>query len=33
MNEDNIRLLMKHLPEGYEAASKETRALKKPCGE
>jgi hypothetical protein len=27
MNEDNIRQLMKHLPEGYEAASKETGAM------
>jgi hypothetical protein len=27
MDEDNIRQLMKHLPEGYEAASKETRAM------
>jgi hypothetical protein len=29
MSTDNIRLLMKHLPEGYEAASKETGAMRR----
>jgi len=29
MNEDNIRLLMKQLPEGYEFASKETGAMQR----
>jgi hypothetical protein len=29
MIEDNIRLLMKHLPAGYEVASKETGAMKR----
>jgi hypothetical protein len=29
MTEDNIRLPMKHLPEGYEAASKETGAMRR----
>jgi hypothetical protein len=29
MTEDNIRQLMKHLPEGYEAASKETGAMRR----
>jgi hypothetical protein len=29
MREDNIRLLMKHLPDGYEAASKETGAMRR----
>ena len=30
MNKDNIRLLMRHLPAGYEDASKETRAMMWP---
>jgi hypothetical protein len=29
MCEDNIRLLMKYLPEGYEAASRETGAMRR----
>ncbi len=29
MRQDNIRLLMKHLPAGYEAASKETGAMRR----
>jgi hypothetical protein len=29
MTEDNVRQLMKHLPEGYEAASKETGAMRR----
>ncbi|MDR2112333.1 MAG: hypothetical protein LBQ62_04410, partial [Candidatus Accumulibacter sp.] len=29
MTEDNIRRLMKHLPAGYEAASKETGAMRR----